>query len=258
MKRLLTIVLLATVATTFAATESAWACKFLDNMFRRRATRSCRVTRCSADSQATKGPYQWQDLFDGKTLDGWKVTNFGGEGEVYVKDGTIVMEMGNYMSGITWTGQPPRENFEIQLEGMRLSGSDFFCTTTFPVGKDSCSFVVGGWGGSVTGLSNVDYYDAGDNSTTNFVEFKDNQWYRIRIRVSKEFIRAWVDDKQMVNQEREGHEFGIRNEVDLSRPLGICTWSTTGAVRNIQIRQIDPDAKEPDAKEPDPKEPDED
>ena len=83
-----------------------------------------------ADSQTTIDPYQWQDLVDGKTLDGWKITKFGGEGEVYVKDGTIVMEMGSYATGITWTGQPPRENFEIQLEGMRLSGSDFFCTTT--------------------------------------------------------------------------------------------------------------------------------
>jgi hypothetical protein len=247
MRRLLTIVLLATVAATFVATESAWACKFLDNVFRRRAARSCRVARCPADSQTTKGPYQWQDLFDGKTLDGWKVTKFGGEGKVQVKDGAIVMEMGSYATGITWTGEPPRENFEIQLEGMRLSGNDFFCTTTFPVGKEYCSFVVGGWGGMVTGLSNIDFYDAVDNNTTDSFEFKNNQWYRIRIRVSKNFIRVWIDDRQMVNQEREGHKFGIRNEVDLCRPLGICTWCTTGAVRNIQIRQIDPDAEKPDA-----------
>ncbi|MEE9603191.1 MAG: SHD1 domain-containing protein [Thermoguttaceae bacterium] len=49
MKRLLTIVLLVTVATTFVATESAWACKFLDNMFGRCATRSCRTPCCPVD-----------------------------------------------------------------------------------------------------------------------------------------------------------------------------------------------------------------
>ena len=40
---------------------------------------------------------------DGKTLAGWKSTEFGGEGEVSVVDGAIVLEMGNNMTGITWT-----------------------------------------------------------------------------------------------------------------------------------------------------------
>ncbi|MGO9598371.1 MAG: family 16 glycoside hydrolase, partial [Isosphaeraceae bacterium] len=39
-------------------------------------------------------PYRWKELFDGKTLNGWKKTQFGGEGRVDVKDGMIVMEMG--------------------------------------------------------------------------------------------------------------------------------------------------------------------
>ena len=79
---------------------------------------------------------------------------------------------------------------------MRLDGSDFFCTTTFPVGKDYCSLVVGGWGGAVVGLSNVDYADASENATTKTMGFKDNQWYRVRIRVSDAAIEAWIDGQQ--------------------------------------------------------------
>ena len=60
--------------------------------------------------------------------------HFGGEGKVYVSDGRIVMEQGRMMTGITWTGEVIRNNYELTLEGMRLDGSDFFCTTTFPVG----------------------------------------------------------------------------------------------------------------------------
>ena len=30
-------------------------------------------------------PTKWRDLFDGKTLEGWEKTNYGGEGEVEVQ-----------------------------------------------------------------------------------------------------------------------------------------------------------------------------
>ncbi len=145
------------------------------------------------------------------------------------------------MTGITWTGTPPKSNYELTLEGMRLDGSDFFCTTTFPVGKDFCSLVVGGWGGTIVGISCVDNFDASENPTTSFHEFKNNKWYRVRIRVTDAKIEAWIDDKQVVNQDRKEHTFRIRMECDLSRPLGIATWNTTGAVRNIHLRQFEPE-----------------
>ncbi len=181
----------------------------------------------------------WKSLFDGKTLAGWKTPEFGGEGKVYVENGAIVMEIGGNMTGVTWTGDVPRNNYELSLEGMKLEGSDFFCTTTFPVGNNACSLVVGGWGGGVVGLSNVDFHDASNNPTMKILWFQQNQWYRVRIRVSDAAIEAWIDGAQMVNQPRKGHKFGIRSEVDLCRPLGICTWATKGAVRNIRIRSLD-------------------
>jgi hypothetical protein len=186
---------------------------------------------------AEKAP-QGKELFDGKTLKDWKPADFDGKGKVYVKDGTIVMDKGESMTGVVWTGKPPRNNFELTLEGMRLDGDDFFCTTTFPVGADYCSLVTGGWGGSVTGLSNVDDYDASNNPTGNYFEYKNKQWYRIKIRVTDAKIECWVDDKQVIDQDRKEHKFGIRSECDPCRPLGICTWSTAGAVRNIRLREL--------------------
>jgi hypothetical protein len=186
-------------------------------------------------------PVQWKDLFDGKTLKGWKTPQFGGEGKVYVKDGTIVMDMGSMMTGVTYTGEVTRDNYELELEGMRLGGSDFFCTTTFPVGKDSCSLVVGGWGGGVVGLSSIDYADASENATTKTMSFKDNKWYKVRIRVSDAAIEAWIDNQKTVNQPRKDHKIGIRMECDSCRPLGISTWCTKGAVRNIRVRSLRPE-----------------
>src|SRR5258708_7962169 len=105
-------------------------------------------------AKADKDRAKWKSLFDGKSLAGWKATNFGGEGEVSVRDGTVVLAQGNDMTGITYARADfPRVDYEVTLEGKRVAGNDFFCTTTFPVGDAYCSFVVGGWGGTVIGLS---------------------------------------------------------------------------------------------------------
>jgi len=177
-------------------------------------------------------------LFDGKSLGQWAITDFGGQGDVYVKDGAIYMEMGNDMTGITWKGPLIRMNYEITLEAMRTSGSDFFCGLTFPVGENPCSLILGGWGGGLCGLSNIDYYDAANNETTTFTSFEDNKWYRVRLRVVPDRIQAWLDDEEIVNIETTGRKIDIRAEVDLSQPLGIATWQTGGAVRNIKIKPV--------------------
>src|SRR5207247_113220 len=130
---------------------------------------------------------------DGKTLQGWKTSKFGGEGQVAVQDGRIVIAMGNPMSGVTWTGEFPKIDYEISLEAMRVDGSDFFCGLTFPVGESPCSFIVGGWGGGVVGLSSIDGSDASENETTKYQEFDKRRWYAVRVRVSKDKIEAWID-----------------------------------------------------------------
>jgi len=205
------------------------------------ASQATAEQKSSHNSGTAGDPYTWKSLFDGKTLGKWKVPNFGGQSEVVVKDGTIVIGMGDPMTGITWSGPVPRDNYELTLEAKRTKGIDFFATTTFPVADSECSFVVGGWGGTVVGLSCVDYYDASDNFTSQFMAFEDNRWYRIRIRVSKARIECWIDEEKMVDIARKGHKFTIRAECDLCRPLGIATWCTEGVVRNIRIRRLTPE-----------------
>jgi hypothetical protein len=187
---------------------------------------------------ADKAPPAAKELFNGKTLEGWKVSDFGGEGKVVVRDGAIVIGSGSPMTGITWTGKPPRSNYELTFEGKRIEGSDFFCTTTFPVGDDYCSFVSGGWGGSTIGLSSIDHYDASENSTSAVRDFKNDTWYQFRIRVTDEKIEVWIDKDQVVDQDRKEHSIGIRIECDGSRPLGIATYDTVGAVRNIRLKEL--------------------
>ncbi len=183
---------------------------------------------------STKG----QSLFDGKSLGNWKITAFGGEGDVDIEDGTIVLRAGNPLTGITWTGEYPRLDYEISLEAMRVDGSDFFCGLTFPVGENPCTFIVGGWGGGVIGLSSIDGSDASENETTRYQEFSNGKWHRVRVRVTKEKIEAWLDGKQMADVETADRKISIRPEVELSRPLGVSCFSTTAALRNIKIEPL--------------------
>jgi hypothetical protein len=180
-------------------------------------------------------------LFDGKTLGHWKTTDFGGQGKVYVKDGCIYLEQGNDMTGITWAGPLVRTNYEITLEAMRVSGSDFFCGFTFPVNENCCSLILGGWGGSLCGLSNIDYYDAANNETTQFVSFENGKWYHVRLRVTPNRIQAWLQeegDEPLVDMDITDRKIDTRAEMDLCQPMGVATWQTAGAVRNIILRKI--------------------
>lgn len=177
-------------------------------------------------------------LFDGQALGSWEVTDFGGQGQVHVKDEAIYMEMGSYMTGITWTGPVVRMDYEITLDAMRVEGNDFFCGLTFPVGDRPCSLILGGWGGTVCGLSNIDYYDASENETTRIVGFDNGQWYHVRLRVRPNRIQAWLDGEELVDIETTGRHIDIRSEVDLSQPLGVATWVTAGAVKNIRLKKL--------------------
>jgi hypothetical protein len=205
-------------------------------LLRRLRLRRCCPCACVADL------YAWKDLFDGQTLDGWEVADFGGDGEVYIEDGRIVMDTELGMTGVTWRGDLPRDNYELEYEGLRLAGSDFFATVTFPVGKDECSLVTGGWGGTVVGLSTIDFCDASSNDTTTYREFEDNRWYRFRVRVTQSKIEAWIDGQRVVDQQRAGHVVGIRGECEPNRPLGFATFYTKGAVRDVRIRNLEPPA----------------
>jgi Domain of Unknown Function (DUF1080) len=191
-----------------------------------------------ADEKPAKDGRQWISLFDGKTLEGWKITKFGGEGQVTVEDGRIVLGFGSDMTGIHTERKLPKINYEVELEAMRVDGSDFFCAFTFPVKDDPCSLIVGGWGGGVCGLSSLDRLDASENETTTYREFKNGQWYKIRLRVMDGRILAWIDDKEIVDVDTTNRRISIRYEVEPSRPFGFATWQTTGALRNIRIREL--------------------
>ncbi len=181
----------------------------------------------------------WIQLFNGKDLDGWKVTDFGGEGEVFVEKGEVVISQGVALSGIHTEKKLPKINYEIQYEAQRSAGSDFFAGLTFPVNESFCSLILGGWGGGLCGLSSLDGMDASENQTTTYQQFEKGKWYKVRLLVTEEKIMAWLDGSEIVDVDVKDHRISVRFEVEKSQPLGFSTWQTTGRIRNARIRPVE-------------------
>lgn len=169
----------------------------------------------------------------------WRVSDYIGSGDVWVEGDTCFIGRGNDMTGITWKGPVPSMNYEVSLQAKRVEGDDFFCGLTFLYGEDPCSLIVGGWGGRLVGISSLDWLDASENGTAKWRDFETDKWYSIRLRITPTKIEAWIDGEQLVDVDTEGRGIGIRFEVEPCRPLGIATWRTTGAVKDIRIRAFE-------------------
>ncbi len=201
------------------------------------------ATELLAELQAAKeySGQKWKSLFDGKELGKWQSSAFGTDGPLEVLDGEISIGMGDPLSGITWQGSFPRDNYEISLEAKRVEGFDFFCGLTFPVGEDTCSFILGGWGGGLVGLSSIDGLDASENDTNAYMELEDKRWYEVIVRVNPKAITVVLDGEELIEQERAGREISIRPEMFMCEPLGIATYATASRLRNLQYRLLDYD-----------------
>ena len=181
---------------------------------------------------------EWQSMFDGQSLDGWKPTPFSGHGEVTVADGAIILGSGR-LTGVNWTKPFPKSNFEFRCEAARVDGRDFFAGITFPVRESFCTWINGGWGGNIVGLSSIDGADASENETAVSRRFELGRWYELWLAVTDDRIRAWIDREPIIDIHIANREISLRpGEIDLSKPFGIASYSTVARLRKLEYRPL--------------------
>lgn len=196
------------------------------------------------------------DLFNGNDLKGIQVLNksyFEDHGKVLVKKNELVLSKGEPGTGIAIDPKVhkdlPRMDYEVFITAKRIDGGDFFCGLTFPVNKSYCTLILGGWGGGAIGLSNVDTLSAIENETSGFHEFENNRWYDIHLVVSDKSLKATLKEtgkkeaKVLFDIVPGDHKFDIWWEQEPARPLGITTWNTTAAFKQIRIQKLKTDKK---------------
>ena len=200
-------------------------------------------------SEAPKNePNKKNALPKNMTLRDWDIPDqgmFDEHGTISTQQNELHLAEGSPATGIRFKQAIPRMEYEVRCEAKRTGGSDFFYGLTFPVGEDYCSWIVGGWGGTAVGLSNLDGLSAIENSTTQYMEFEQNRWYKIRLRVAEGIITGWIDKKKIFEVPIKDHTFDIWWEQTPLRPLGIATWNTSAALRNFQLIKLKPLAQKP-------------
>ena len=177
----------------------------------------------------TLEPGHWQPINGAAEL-GWDAEN-----------GVLQIDFGNDLNGVRWTGPLPTAPYELELEARRMSGNDFFCGLTFPVrSENECvTFVVGGWGGDIVGISSIDGLDASENSTASMQQFETGRWYRLRVRVEDERLQAWIDDRPVVDADILDRRLSLREgPVEDCAPLGLASWATLAEMRGMRWRQL--------------------
>ena len=103
---------------------------------------------------------------------------------------------------------------------MRTMGSDFFCGLTFPYKETHATLILGGWGGSLIGISSLDDFDASENETGDAYIFEDNQWYDVRLKVTDSEFTVWIDGKSVIDCEVEVGEWACDTEKSKCQ----CPW----------------------------------
>ena len=192
----------------------------------------------SLPSQEIAEGSPWATLLDGTGLGAFRPTEFGGQGEVLLIGTGVRLERGSPLTGLTYQGPFPKVDYELEVTATRESGSDFFLGLTFPVQDSAATLVLGGWGGALTGLSCIDGEDASSNSTKSFIGFQLGQTYRVRLRVLKSDVSAWLDDELLFTLDPTQVQLSIRPEVELSLPLGVASYVTQARIENLRYRSL--------------------
>ena len=140
----------------------------------------------------------WISLFDGKSLDGWKISDK--EGTFSVEDGKIVVHgPRSHLYYVGKVGNHNFKNFEFKADVMTTPGSNsgiYFHTAYQEQGWPDKGFEV------QVNNSHTDWKRTGglyDIQDVREVPAADNEWFTERIVVQGKRVRTYVNDKLIVD-----------------------------------------------------------
>ena len=184
----------------------------------------------------------WRDLFDGKTLDGWRTPKSGAfvNGKAEVKDHCIALQAESDGAGIAATQPVPAVGYEVTADATRSGGRGDFCTLVFPIAGQQCVLYVGGGDdeGNAFGLGYVDGSRFADDELTRRVEYERGRYYRIRLRVMPDTVRAWLDGREMLDLATAGRRLEVGTYVPELVPFGVYAWNSQALIRSIRMREL--------------------
>lgn len=161
-------------------------------------------------------------------------------GEVAEENGVLQLPFGEQLTAAKWTGDLPAAPFELEYEARRVNGTDFFGAVTFPArGEDCVTFIIGGWGGGLVGISSLDDLDASENETGSAMQFENGKWYRIRLVCTSGKIEAWIDDQKVVDVTTDNRKLSLRpGPITACAPFGFGSWQSAAEIRGARWKKL--------------------
>ena len=192
---------------------------------------------------ATKQKQKWVSLFDGKTLNGWKV---GENPETFkVEDGAIVAN--GKVAHLFYDGEEGKhdfKNFELKLDVMTMPGSNsgVYIHTQY----QESSWPKKGYEVQVNN-SQGDWRRTGGLYAVQDIKeppAKDNEWFTMHIVVKDKNIKVSVNNKQLVDYtepENAVREKGMEGRLLSSGTIALQGHDPNSKVlyKNIQLKVID-------------------
>jgi len=144
--------------------------------------------------------------------------NLTRKGKVAVRGGRLVLGPGGPYTGVAWTGEPPRTDYELTIAA-RASGGHDFCNVTFPVGKAFCTLRPRAWG----------------------IALAPDSLHKLRLRVAAGRVQAWLDDKLVTDVPRSKAQTALPLAFDAMKPLGVhASLGTRLAISSIELTRLGP------------------
>lgn len=212
------------------------------------------IAACVAfNSSSQAGPNDdWMELFDGRSLDGWKASEHGDTWSA--RNGCLVAD--GPRSHLFYQGPVGNHDFgnfelEVQVRTERLANSGIYFHTKY----QESGFPGKGYevqinnthagSGRYQELKRTGSLYAVRNVYKAFVA--DGRWFRVRLRVVGDRIRIWVNDSPTVDyiQPEKAHRMADQSQRTLSRGTIALQAHDPGsrlAYRSLKIRLLPDDA----------------
>lgn len=151
----------------------------------------------------------------------------------WARRGNEIRQTGTGADVVKTFGKPGWSHYEITLDAKKLSGNEGFLILFYARNATHfCWLNLGGWGNSQDGIQQA----RGQRNPLALVmqptiHVKEGHWYHIRLRCDGPEIQSWVDGKKCVN-------YRIQSPSAFKGKIGIGTWQTQAAFKNITVRSL--------------------
>ena len=198
------------------------------------------LTSCQPETKTG----DWQTIFDGKTLDGWKKAGENPE-SITVEEGTI--KCAGSRSHLFYEGDFKNFEFEAEIKTLEHSNSGIFIHTKYQKeGWPAAGYEIqvnNSYRGSVTHPERKKTASIYSIRNVYYPLVKDNEWFTMRIKVVENFIEIFVNNVK-VNEYTEP-ENAWRWEGGEKLKLGSGTFAlqahdpkSTTFYKNIKVKAL--------------------